>query len=294
VGYVLPRILEDEQVTFRRPTEETVERVVIKTLDRSVVDQELQTGSQENPYTEIYRLQTLGDDHHVPKCLDALCSEDYLYIITPYCPQGTLMDLSPATEAQARLVLRQLLEDLEYLHEQHGICHKDIDPGNCLVSDHQRILLNDLAMSFPMPPGNWVTSLGSFGKPPYWAPELTTNQPFNPRQTDLWATIVTLFVFLTGKRLYTIPRPDDICFRYAILAKGLSSELTNPLVEKILVEEEMSPLEFLELSQLVQAISKLSPDLLELFQKSLTLQPQERWTRQDILQSRWMQQSMEE
>jgi serine/threonine protein kinase len=175
VAAVLPRRADD--LLYEEPTAETVQRVVIKKLFKEVVHRELDRGSEEDPYKEIYRMQSIGDDFHVVGCTEALQDEQYLYIISPYCEGESLIEHSPLrpipNEAHARELFRQMLQDLEYLHEQHAICHRDIDPGNFLVSRGGRVMLNDFAMSIPIP-----IPLGGLVTPqPRWA-----NRPIGHRK----------------------------------------------------------------------------------------------------------------
>jgi serine/threonine protein kinase len=285
---------------YEEPAPDAVQRVSIKKLIRQVVDKELrrQEGGLwygENPYKEIYRMQSVGDDIHVLACIEALQDDKYLYIISPYCERGSLADACPlkpdgpvSIEAQARDIFRQMLKDIEYLHDEHhgGICHRDIDPGNFLVNRQGRILLNDLAMSFRIPPSGVVVHIGRFGKPPYWPPEIFKKEPFHAKQCDLWACVVTLFNLLTGHRPYLVPHPSDILFRYCIMARGLSQTLVNELVIEVL--GETNPQQFLDVCNVAQSIMGLSPQVRELFENTLCLRPDQRWTIEHILNCEWM------
>jgi serine/threonine protein kinase len=294
VAVVLPRRAHD--LIYQEPTAETVQRVVIKKFFRAVVDEELRQGSGENPYKEVYRMQSIGDNFHVLGCIEALQDERYLYIIAPYCARKSLLEYIPlqpfpntatTMEAHARELFRQILQDVEYLHERHAICHRDIDPGNFLVSSEGRVMLNDLAMSIVFPPNCLVHPLPRCGKPPYWEPEILSQRPWYPKQCDLWACVVTLFNLLTGERLYYLPGPQDVLFRYCIMARGLSRQFgTNEMVSEVLGETTVP--EFLKVSKIAQKIMTLSPQVLELFERTLALRPDRRWTREQVLECDWM------
>jgi len=128
MGIVIPRRKDD--LIYEEPTEENAQRVAIKRLDLRVVKTELQNGSRENPFKEIWRMQKIGDNIHVVGIVEALQDENYLYIITPWCEGGSLSDNIPlvpnevySKEAQARILFQQILEGLNYL-SMHGICHR--------------------------------------------------------------------------------------------------------------------------------------------------------------------------
>jgi serine/threonine protein kinase len=290
MGVILPR---RPDLIYMEPPGQDVQRVAIKRLDLTVVTMELRNGSREDPYKEIWRMQTMGDDFHVIKLVEALMDDQFLYIITPWCDGGSLVDNIPlrrgglSIEAQARILYAQMLEDLEYIHEVHGICHRDISPGNFLVSRNGRVLLTDLAMSFRIPPGGIVTDVGQFGKPPFWVPEILTRSPFDAGRCDLWACTLTLFCLVSGSRcLYKLPYPPDVLFRYCIMARGLSRDMFNEQVQEVV--NEVQGEELLLVTAVAQRISTMSPPLRELFENTLHLFSDRRWTRQQVLECEWM------
>lgn len=297
-GYLFMGILfrrRPEDLLYEEPTEQTAQRVAIKRLDLSVVNMELQNGSRENPFKEIYRMQTIGDDIHVLGMIEALQDENYLYIITPWCQGGCLSSNIPlvpndqySVEGQARILFQQILENLHYVNNVHELCHRDIKPANFLVSSNGRILISDLAMSFKMPDGGYVKDIGQFGTPPYMPPEIALSQPFDGAKCDLWAAIVSLYSMVTGlPYLYRTPRPDDLLFRYTIMARGLSRDKHNELVQEILNDVNNNN-EAQMIKTVAQRITNLSTDILELFENSLTLNPDHRWGSQEAARSTWM------
>mmetsp|Transcript_15468 Transcript_15468/g.35655 ORF Transcript_15468/g.35655 Transcript_15468/m.35655 type:complete len:390 (-) Transcript_15468:195-1364(-) len=294
MGIILPR--REEDLLYEEPMEHEAKRVAIKRLNLNVVSTELQGGSKENPFKEIWRMQTIGDNHHVCRIEEALKDENYLYIITPWCKGGSLADNIPlapsglfSVQDQARIIFKQILEGLNYLHNHHRICHRDIKTANFLVAESGRVLIGDLAMSFVMPEGGIVKDIGKFGTPPFMVPEILMNQPFDGAKCDFWAAIVTLYTLVTGlPYLYRLPRPDDILFRYCIMARGLSKERHNELVDEI-IGEVRDPQEFHALHTVMQHIVNMPEDLLELFGHSLSLSPEQRWGSDEAYRSRWMQ-----
>lgn len=294
MGIIIPRRGGD--LLYEEPTEEEAQRVAIKRLDLQVVTQELQNGSRENPFKEVFRMQRIGDNHHVCSMIEALQDESHLYIITPWCDGGSLSDNIPlqpneqyTVEDQARILFRQILEGLHYLHRVHGICHRDIKPANFLVSGSGRVLIGDLAMSFVMPQGGIVQDIGQFGTPPFMVPEIAMSRPFDGAKCDYWAAAVSLYTLITGlPYLYRFPRPDDILFRYCVMARGLSRDRQNELVQEI-VAECTDAQEMYMLNAVMLQIQKMPNDLLELFENSLSLIPEERWGCEDASRCEWVQ-----
>jgi serine/threonine protein kinase len=119
-------------------------------------------------------------------------------------------------------------------------------------------------------------------------PEIALCSPFDGHKCDLWACMVTLYNLVTGLPfLYRIPSPDDILFRYCIMARGLSRDMQNELVQEVLTEA--SSTELMSLTTVAQKIRAMSTDLLELFENNLALNPDDRWTAEEVASCRWMQ-----
>ena len=292
-GVRLRRVAEN---VYQAPKEDAAERVAIKRLRLSVVDASLAQGRKEDPYKEILRMQTLGDNIHVLQCIEALIDrdKDFLYIITPYCDDKSLAEWIPwhqgIAEDQARIIFTQILKNIQYLQD-HGICHRDLSPDNCMVYQG-RIVLTDLAMSFLIPNGGMTAPMGGFGKPAYLPPEVFLNLPFDATACDLWSAIVTLFNLLTGEILYEHPHPQDIFFRYFVLAKGCSSTPLNERTVEIIMGLDDDHPKRNDLWNKAQRCMSLSPEALELLEGVLRVATHERWNQNEVQSGRWMSPTM--
>ena len=240
-------------------------------------------------------MRAIGDNVHVLGCIEALQDETNLYIIMPYCKQGSLCRLianrQGLPEDQARLMFRQILENLRYLR-YHRICHRDLSPDNCLVYQG-RIVFNDLARSFLLPPeaSHVHHGTGGHGKPPYQPREVFFDHPYNAYVCDLWAAVVIFFNLLTGHVLYYTP--IDRYFEYFIVREGLSSPwndsaemVSRDLIEYEMIQEVVEPQpSFVEIKS---KCLELSPEALEIFGSVLRMASQERWDLDDVAGSRFM------
>ena len=285
-GVTLPRLAE---CVYQMPNREKYERVAIKCLNKRVVEAALRAGSREDPYNEIYRMQTMGDNVHVLGCIEALQDETYIYIIMPYCENYSLLRLIPGgeglPEAQARYYFQQILENLKYLRD-HRICHRDVSPDNCMVY-RGRVVFSDLARSFQLPPeASHVYGTNAHGKPPYQPPEVFLGLSYNAYGCDLWAAVVTFFNLLTGQMLYDVPFHTDIKFRYFILARGIARTPLNELINEILME--LDETKRLPLTNITSKCLELSPEVLEVFDHVLKMAPNERWGLDDVASSSFM------
>lgn len=286
---------------FNAPDPDAATLVAIKKLSKAVIRNYLDMGGHEDPYVEISRMQEIGDDVHVLSCVEALEDNDYLYIVTPYCHEGSLVENiswgKGYSEAEAQALFKNILEILFYL-EGCGIFHHDLSPDNFLFFKG-RLLLFDFAMSLRVPrleDGHryLMKPQGVYGTFPCQAPELFYNKvPFDGIAADLWSAAVTLYSLLTGQVLYRMPHPTDIAFRYFILARGLKPGFTEQLVE--VLESAFQPgnnHDHENLMLVSMANLKIPPDALELLLNLLALKPESRWTLADAASSPWVQKNM--
>jgi serine/threonine protein kinase len=95
----VPNVEDKTGVLARAVTPDNPIYVAIKKINKQAVAHALngknvlrEDAYGENPYKEIARMQEMGDNRHVIKCLDALQDDDYLYIITPWALGGDLKD----------------------------------------------------------------------------------------------------------------------------------------------------------------------------------------------------------
>jgi len=79
-----------------------------------------------------------------------------------------------------------------------GILHRDVKPGNVLITDHGEVKLCDMGLVRPLESGLTVTETAMVvGTPAYMAPEQATGQELTPA-VDVYALGLTLYAMLTG------------------------------------------------------------------------------------------------
>ena len=119
---------------------------------------------------------------------------------------GALLADGPLTIEKTLDIGVQLAEALAFAHA-HGVVHRDVKPGNIIVTPAGRVKLLDLGLariSRPSPTaddGSVNTSEPTLpaGTPAYMAPEQLFGAPADPA-ADVYATGVVLFELLTGRR----------------------------------------------------------------------------------------------
>jgi len=275
-------------------TEGSVDRVAIKCLHIGAVEAALRQGKLEDPYKEINRMQTIGDNIHVLGCIEALRDKEYLYIVMPYCEGGSLFDFDDLTEAQALPVFLQILNCLTYLRDRE-ICHRGLSPEEFLIYQG-RVVVTGFERSFQLPPGASIVIPDNHihGQPAYQPPEVFMNshfrRPYDAYQCDLWAAGLTLVCLLTHERfLYDIPYHSDKMFRCFFLARGITGELTEGIQEcfdeaDLWEEENVNEADRSEhlrraarLRRAFAVVQRLSPAVREILDYLLKVAPDERW-----------------
>uniref|UniRef100_A0A6I8SH22 non-specific serine/threonine protein kinase n=1 Tax=Xenopus tropicalis TaxID=8364 RepID=A0A6I8SH22_XENTR len=139
------------------------------------------------------------DHPHIVKLLDAFYYENNLWILIEFCAGGAvdavMLELERAlTEPQIRVVCKQTLEALVYLHESK-IIHRDLKAGNILLTLDGDVKLADFGVSAKNT--RTLQRRDSFIGTPYWmAPEVVMCETSKDRpydfKADVWSLGVTL------------------------------------------------------------------------------------------------------
>jgi serine/threonine-protein kinase len=104
-------------------------------------------------------------------------------------------------------LFREALQGLHYVHSAKGptgqplgIVHRDISPGNILISRQGAVKIADFGVAL-MTAGKSGGDMDLAGKPHYFAPELWKGSPASV-QTDIFAMGVTFYEMLSLKPLF--------------------------------------------------------------------------------------------
>ncbi|XP_069773714.1 STE20-like serine/threonine-protein kinase isoform X2 [Narcine bancroftii] len=149
----------------------------------------------------MVEINILGSCDHpnIVKLLDAFYFDNNLWIQTEFCTGGAvdaiMLELERGlTEPQIRVICRQMLEALNYLHD-NKIIHRDLKAGNVLLTLEGDIKLADFGVSAKNT--QTIQRRTSFIGTPYWmAPEVvqcetTKDVPYD-HKADIWSLGITL------------------------------------------------------------------------------------------------------
>lgn len=174
----------------------TGEQVAVKIILKKALK-----GNESFVIDELSLLQLL-DHPHIVGFRDWFESKDKFYIVTQLATGGELFDRivqqGHFTEHDALLVIVEMLEAIDYLHDQ-DIVHRDIKPENVLYlteKPNSNIVLADfgIAKRLQSPDEKLQSSAGSFG---YAAPEVILGTGHG-MPCDIWSLGVVTYTILCG------------------------------------------------------------------------------------------------
>ncbi|MGA2035334.1 MAG: protein kinase, partial [Thermoguttaceae bacterium] len=171
--------------------------VAVKVLprDKSTPD------SIANFTREIQSLAKL-DHRKLVRALDAGHDGNVYYLVTEYVPGCDLRKLvrrdGPLGMEFAASIISQVAEGLQHAHQQ-GLVHRDVKPGNVLVTPEGEAKLSDLGLAGPLNPEHDPRAGKIVGTADYLSPDHIMC-PWQPTPGwDIYSLGCTLYYAVTGK-----------------------------------------------------------------------------------------------
>ncbi|MCB9519518.1 MAG: serine/threonine protein kinase [Myxococcales bacterium] len=193
-------------------------RCVVKTIREGVGDR----SQFENLFLDEARIISHLRHPNVVSILDVGRANGRLFLAMEWIDGLDAAELAKRAAKHGRdvplphvlYVLRETLKGLHYAHTAVGpdgaplgIVHRDISPGNILISKHGAVKLADFGVAVAATARTAGSAETLAGKPHYFAPELWRRHRAGP-STDVFALGVTFFELLTARPLFT--RGKDI------------------------------------------------------------------------------------
>lgn len=117
----------------------------------------------------------------------------------------------PLPLGEAVEIAVQVVKGLAEAH-QHGIIHRDIKPGNILITQKGEVKILDFGLA-KLSGGQQMTRAGALvGTPAYMAPEQHLARPVDLR-TDIWAVGLLLYEMLAGKHPFMQPYEEATIYQ---------------------------------------------------------------------------------
>jgi serine/threonine protein kinase len=214
---------------YRAVDPQSTEELAVKLLDRDHLHHPMRVARFRREVGSLMRLS----HPHIVRAYRTAEVDGVPYLVMEYCSGGTLIDYlhaKPLIPADAADVMRALADAVEYAHRE-GVIHRDLKPGNVLLSaandesarNARTSLLNSDSLSLipkvsdfglakcETGPGSSITqSRESLGTPCYMAPELTTGARDADVRTDVYGLGAILYELLAGQPPFIATTPLDV------------------------------------------------------------------------------------
>jgi TolB-like protein/tRNA A-37 threonylcarbamoyl transferase component Bud32 len=152
---------------------------------------------------EIKILARLQHPHILP-LLDSGEADGFLYYTMPYVDGESLRQRidreGPMPVPETVRILREVTDALASAHAA-GILHRDIKPGNVMLSKRHALVMDfGVAKAVTTAGGNTLTTVGvAVGTPTYMSPEQATASTDIDARSDIYALGVMAYEMLTGE-----------------------------------------------------------------------------------------------
>lgn len=187
---------------------------------------------QSDQFVERFRLEArtiarLQHPHILP-LYDYGDQDDVLFLVTPYIEGGTLRERiedGPLPLDEVAHYLRQISSALDFAHK-NGVIHRDIKPGNVLLSGEGNASLADFGIVRMVEGGAGLTATdGVIGTPAYMSPEQGQGLPVDTC-SDVYSLGSVVYEMVSGELPYSAETPMQI------LLKHISEPLPN-IMDKV-------------------------------------------------------------
>lgn len=194
---------------------------------------------------------------NIVQFLDVRKDDAHFYVFLEYCPNGELFNYIIEKrflgEPEAKVLMKQFLKGLTYIHRV-GAVHRDLKPENLLLDSTGMVKVSDFGFARYIPPDNLMsTSCGSTG---YASPECLSGKKYDGIKSDMWSVGVILYAMVTGQLPWTGKNHADVCKQIEKAEYKIPNYLSEPLKE------------------LIKSLINLNPD--------------QRWTCEEVLESEWL------
>lgn len=193
-------------------------------------------------------VQVLRQIRHprVVELVEALVVHESAWLVMEYVPGMELFqyvaDRGRLPEAEARLILHQLAEAVQYLH-QRGVIHRDLKLENVIVhtlgpaagkEDGVKITLVDFGLARLSE--RHEALLTRCGSEEYAAPEVILGVAYDGRLSDAWSLGVILYACLVGSLPFNPDsrRPRALSEKIVAGSYRLPSEYVSPEAAKVI------------------------------------------------------------
>src|SRR5260370_10039177 len=198
----------------------SVYRARQESLDRTVAIKILSDNlAASSEFMERFRREarTAANLHHPNVITVHDCGEDdrgVPYLVLEYIGGPTLADLMDVGLDDQRIpdLMEQVAAGLDYAHAR-GVIHRDIKPGNVLMTEDGRAVLADFGLAWLLEGAHLTLTGGVIGTPEYMSPEQASGEPIDHR-SDVYSLGVVLYEMLVGERPFVADTPIAVLLQH--------------------------------------------------------------------------------
>ncbi|TWU56601.1 Serine/threonine-protein kinase StkP [Rubripirellula tenax] len=226
-----------------------VHKVMGRECAVKVLPREKSTHESRDSFRREIRLQAGLDSPYVVRAFDAGQDGKVHYLVTEYVPGTDLRRLvrskGPLSMGDAALIISQVAMGLQYAHDV-GLIHRDIKPGNILVTPDGHAKLSDIGLAA------WSMGLEDdpragkiVGTADYISPEQIRDPLTVGPLSDIYALGCTLYYTVTGKVPFPGGDSRSKCRRHCEETpwhpRNLTADLSEDFVDTIADMMEKDP-----------------------------------------------------
>ncbi|KAK4475361.1 hypothetical protein MN116_002424 [Schistosoma mekongi] len=234
-----------------------------------------QSSLRSNPKTEVNVAQVRADlrqeaelqrrlkHHNIATLYGIRNTPTFTFMFMELLPGGELFERIPIGIGlhvqQMFIYYAQILDALNYLHNDQQIAHLDVKPENIMLTKKDRAKLIDFGWAVDMRKQKLIQ--GPVGTTSYAAPEVFGKNPYFGPPADLFSLGVTLLTAVTGQRCWS-----------------RASYTTDPVYRQWTEHKDLHT---------GPVFSRLPPDLANFLTRALAHRPSDRLTIECIRKHPW-------
>ncbi|HEY3935603.1 MAG TPA: serine/threonine-protein kinase [Gemmatimonadales bacterium] len=152
---------------------------------------------------------------HILSLYDSGEVQGFLFYVMPYVEGESLRDRLAREKrlpiVDAVRIFKEVADALAYSHAR-GVVHRDIKPGNVLLSGRHAVVTDfGVAKAVTAAGGDSMTTVGmAVGTPHYMAPEQAMGDANIDQRADIYALGILVYEMLSGRTPFTAETPQGI------------------------------------------------------------------------------------